>query len=72
MADEDAKEDSTNKKSGYCIDIVPCLPARYALAVISLFGLVNVYTLRIDLSMAIVTMVGTHSHYANSTTALVS
>ena len=32
----------------------PCIPARYSLAVLSFLGLMNVYALRINLSVAIV------------------
>ena len=35
----------------------PCIPARYTLAVLSFLGLMNVYALRINLSVAIVEMV---------------
>ena len=38
-------------------DRFPCIPARYVLAVMSFLGFVNVYALRVNLSMAIVDMV---------------
>ena len=37
-------------------DYFPCVPARYVLAVISSLGFVNVYALRVNLSVAIVEM----------------
>lgn len=37
-------------------DIFPCIPARYALAIVSCLGFVNVYILRVNLSVAIVQM----------------
>lgn len=43
-------------------DCCPCLPARYILAVMSFFGFVIVYALRVNLSMAIVAMVSNSSN----------
>lgn len=40
-------------------DCLPCIPARYVLAFMSFFGFVNVYALRVNLSMAIIKMVNT-------------
>lgn len=37
-------------------DCCPCIPARYVLAVMSSLGFVNVYALRVNLSVAIVEM----------------
>ena len=37
-------------------DWFPCVPTRYVLAVMSFLGFVNVYALRVNLSMAIVKM----------------
>lgn len=37
-------------------DILPFIPARYALAIVSCLGFVNVYILRVNLSVAIVQM----------------
>ena len=37
-------------------DLCPFVPARYALAIMSFLGFVNVYALRVNLSMAIVEM----------------
>jgi len=37
-------------------DCFPCVPARYVLAIISSLGFVNVYALRVNLSVAIVEM----------------
>lgn len=37
-------------------DIFPCIPARYVLAVVSSLGFVNVFALRVNLSVAIVQM----------------
>ena len=38
-------------------DFFPCIPARYVLAIMGFLGFVNVYALRVNLSMAIVPMV---------------
>lgn len=43
-------------------DCLPCIPARYVLAFITFFGFVNVYALRVNLSMAIVEMVNTSAN----------
>ena len=37
-------------------DCLPCIPARYALALVSCLGFINVYALRVNLSVAIVQM----------------
>lgn len=37
-------------------DCLPCIPARYALAIVSCLGFINVYALRVNLSVAIVQM----------------
>ena len=60
----------TNRGSGmgalWRRDLCPSIPARYVLAIIGFLGFVNVYALRVNLSMAIVEMVnnsathGTH------------
>ena len=39
-------------------DCFPCVPARYVLAIASCLGFVNVYALRVNLSVAIVQMDG--------------
>ncbi len=38
-------------------DWVPCIPARYAIAVVGCLGFVNVYALRVNLSVTIIQMV---------------
>ena len=38
-------------------DLFPVMPARYVLAIMGFLGFFNVYTLRVNLSMAIVAMV---------------
>ena len=38
------------------MDICPCIPARYALALVSCLGFINVYILRVNLSVAVVQM----------------
>lgn len=43
-------------------DCCPCLPARYILAVMSFLGFVIVYALRVNLSMAIVSMVNSSAN----------
>ena len=50
-------------------DFFPCIPARYVLAIMSFFGFVNVYALRVNLSMAIVPMV---NNSANASSNIVS
>ena len=50
-------------------DMLPCIPARYVIVIISFLGFVNVYALRINLSMAIVKMVNSS---ATHNTRLVS
>ena len=49
------------------LSLAPCIPARYTLAVLSFLGFVNVYALRVNLSVAIVEMVNStavaHSGY---------
>ena len=50
-------------------DIFPFIPARYMLAIMGFLGFVNVYALRINLSMAIIAMVNSS---ANHSTHLVS
>ena len=55
-------------------DCCPCIPARYILAIMGFWGFVNVYALRVNLSMAIIEMVNTSangsshhvSHYKTS------
>lgn len=45
-----------------------CLPKRYLVAIMSFLGFVNVYALRVNLSVALVAMVSnTTSHYSNGT-----
>lgn len=45
-----------------------CLPKRYLVAILSFFGFVNVYALRVNLSVALVAMVSnTTGHYENGT-----
>ena len=50
-----------SKKKGWrrywSYDCLPCIPARYSLALVSCLGFVNVYALRVNLSVAIVQMV---------------
>jgi hypothetical protein len=51
--------------------IIPKLGARHTLAVMGFFGILNVYFSRIDLSIAIVAMVGKQSvNKANSNISL--
>lgn len=50
-------------------DMCPCIPARYVLAIIGFLGFVNVYALRVNLSMAILEMV---NDSANASTHWVS
>ena len=45
-------------------DLVPFIPARYVLAMMGFLGFVNVYALRINLSMAIVAMVNTSATHS--------
>jgi ACS family sodium-dependent inorganic phosphate cotransporter-like MFS transporter 5 len=43
-------------------DCCPCIPARYVLAVMGFLGFVNVYALRVNLSMAIIKMVNSSAN----------
>ncbi len=38
------------------VDCFPCIPARYMIAVVGCLGFVNVYALRVNLSVAVVQM----------------
>ena len=57
-----------------CVDCLPCVPARYILALVSCLGFVQVYALRVNLSVAIVQMVNNDSsqqqHAASAKVAL--
>ena len=46
----------TSSARWWRFDCLPCIPARYVLAVVSCLGFVNVYALRVNLSVAIVQM----------------
>lgn len=48
-------------------DCFPCVPARYVLAIASCLGFVNVYALRVNLSVAIVQMDGSTGANRSST-----
>ena len=45
-------------------DLFPFIPARYVLVVIASLGFINVYALRVNLSMAIVTMVNSSANHS--------
>lgn len=45
-------------------DILPCFPTRYVIVIITFVGFMNVYALRINLSMAIVAMVNTSANHS--------
>ena len=57
LAKEFPRESPRGIKGLWRHDFFPCIPARYVLAIMSFFGFVNVYALRVNLSMAIVPMV---------------
>ena len=61
------KKDGTGK-CFWQYDIFPCVPARYVLVVVCCFGFINVYSLRGNLSLAIVVMV---NDSANTSSRLV-
>lgn len=46
-------------------DWCPWLPARYVIALMTFLGIVNVYALRVNLSMALVVMVNDSSNQAD-------
>ena len=53
------------------MSVIPMLLARHTLAVMGFFGILNVYFSRIDLSIAIVAMVGRETvNKANSNVSL--
>lgn len=51
---------------------MPFIPARYVIAVVGCLGFVNVYGLRVNLSVAIVQMVNSTAVHRNGSTARVS
>ena len=51
----------------WSFDCLPCIPARYTLAFVSCLGFVNVYALRVNLSVAIVQMVNSTATLRNNT-----
>lgn len=53
--EEDEREPQTNHDDPGCI--MSFLPKRYMVSILAMFGLFNAYTLRVNLSIAIVTMV---------------
>ncbi len=59
-----------NNKSGWrqywSYDCVPFIPARYTLALVSCLGFINVYALRVNLSVAIVQMANSTATARNS------
>ena len=55
----------------WCRDVCPCVPTRYMLALVSCLGFINVYILRVNLSVAIVQMDATTAS-VTSTSARVS
>lgn len=46
-------------------DCLPCIPVRYRIALVACLGFVNVYGLRVNLSVAIVQMVSSTATYRN-------
>ena len=50
----------------WCKDVCPCVPARYVLAMVSCLGFINVYILRVNLSVAIVQMDVTTASITNT------
>ena len=61
-----ANNDSGSPQQEACC--CPCLPKRYLVAILSFLGFVNVYALRVNLSVALVDMVGNKTDfYPNGT-----
>ena len=52
-----SSNDAANGVPCWRLDVLPCIPTRYVIVGITFLGFVNVYALRINLSMAIVAMV---------------
>ena len=69
LAKEFPKESPRGIKGLWRHDFFPCIPARYVLAIMGFLGFVNVYALRVNLSMAIVPMV---NNSANASSNIVS
>lgn len=55
---EDLEQEGQKKfwRAAWGFDCLPCIPARYTLAMVSCLGFINVYALRVNLSVAIVQM----------------
>lgn len=51
------------------LDCIPCIPSRYMLAIVSCLGFVNVYALRVNLSVAIVQMINSTTTPRNGSSA---
>ena len=60
-----SENDETPKETKSCV--FPYFPRRYLVAILSFFGLVNIYALRVNLSVAIVDMVANKTAYINGT-----
>ena len=67
----DNVEEKREAKAELCC--CACLPKRYLVAIMSFFGFVNVYALRVNLSVALVAMVSnTTVKFENGTEFIVS
>ena len=70
-ADHDDAEEKREAKAELCC--CACIPKRYLVAIMSFFGFVNVYMLRVNLSVALVAMVSnTTGRLENGTEIIVS
>ena len=67
MFPDEGKPIKAGWKPVWRTDCFPCVPARYVLAIASCLGFVNVYALRVNLSVAIVQMDGSAGANRSST-----
>ena len=60
-------------RSRVCLgrDCFPCVPARYVLAVLSSLGFLNVYALRVNLSVAMVEMDNDTTEHSGSARVII-
>lgn len=62
--EDDESETETDKDDPACI--ISFIPKRYMVTILAMFGLFNAYTLRVNMSVAIVAMVSNTTKFNNS------